>query len=87
MKKMSKEKGMALGIAIFMPFGIAMWLITGNPGMLGVGPAVGVAVGMAFAEQKETTAEEKRKLKILTMAGMFALVIGVIAFALIFFVL
>ena len=45
-----RRKGMAIGMILFTPFGIALWLTTGNPGLLGVGPAVGIPVGLSIGE-------------------------------------
>jgi hypothetical protein len=45
-----RRKGMGIGMILFTPFGIALWLTTGNPGLLGVGPAVGIPVGLSIGE-------------------------------------
>ncbi len=42
--------GMALGMAMFAPIGIALWIVTGNPGLIGVGPAMGISIGVAIGE-------------------------------------
>ena len=44
------RRGMGIGMALFMPFGVILWLLLGNPGMLGVGPALGISIGIAIAE-------------------------------------
>jgi hypothetical protein len=43
-------RGMAIGMIVCMPLGVALFIITGNPGLLGIGPAVGVAMGVAIGE-------------------------------------
>ena len=43
-------KGMGIGLALFIPFGVALWLVLDNPGMLGLGPALGVSIGIALGE-------------------------------------
>ncbi len=35
----------SLYMAVFMPLGIALWLVTDNPGLMGAGVAVGAGVG------------------------------------------
>jgi hypothetical protein len=42
--------GMALGMAMFVPLGIVISLVTKNPGLLGIGPGVGVSFGVAIGE-------------------------------------
>jgi hypothetical protein len=43
-------RGMAIGMIMCMPVGVALFIITGNPGLLGIGPAVGIALGVAIGE-------------------------------------
>jgi hypothetical protein len=43
-------RGMGIGMILCMPLGIVLFIATGNPGLLGVGPAVGVALGVAIGE-------------------------------------
>lgn len=49
-----RERYMAIGLAIGMPsFALiffALCIATDNPGLLGVGPAIGLAVGVAIGE-------------------------------------
>ncbi|HEY45931.1 MAG: hypothetical protein AMJ88_03680 [Anaerolineae bacterium SM23_ 63] len=42
--------GMALGLAMFAPIGIVLSIVTDNPGLLGVGPAIGTSIGVAIGE-------------------------------------
>ena len=42
--------GMAIGMVLFMPVGLVLFIVLDNPGMLGVGPAMGLAVGLAIGE-------------------------------------
>jgi hypothetical protein len=42
--------GMAIGLPIFGLLGIALCLATDTPGLLGVGPAIGLAMGIAIGE-------------------------------------
>ena len=80
---------MGIGIALGIPFGIPMWLATDNPGLMGAGIAVGVAIGAALEEKynknpRELTPEEARNRKIAVWAGVLIVVIaalvGVAAF-------
>jgi hypothetical protein len=42
--------GMAIGMIMFMPLGF-LFILLDNPGLLGIGPAMGIAVGLAIGEQ------------------------------------
>ena len=42
--------GMAIGMIMFMPLGL-LFILLGKPGLLGVGPGMGIAVGLAIGEQ------------------------------------
>jgi hypothetical protein len=42
--------GMAIGMAMFAPLGIVLFIVTDIPGLLGVGPAIGISIGVAFGE-------------------------------------
>jgi hypothetical protein len=42
--------GMAIGMSIFVPTGIVLALGTDNPGLLGIGPALGISIGIAIGE-------------------------------------
>jgi hypothetical protein len=43
-------RGMAIGMAMFAPIGIALFILTDNPGLLGIGPAIGISIGVAIGE-------------------------------------
>lgn len=49
-KERCMGKGMALGMAMFAPIGIVLWIVTDNPGLIGVGPAIGISIGVAIGE-------------------------------------
>lgn len=87
---------MGIGIAIFTGFGIPLSFATGNPGLIGVGPAIGVAFGLALGQSIEDkyrkegkirplTKDEKNQRKILVTAGIAVLMIGVITFLILLF--
>lgn len=42
--------GLAIGMPIFGLIGAALCLATDNPGLLGVAPAIGLAIGIAIGE-------------------------------------
>jgi hypothetical protein len=49
-----RDRYMAIGIAIGMPIfalaGFIVCIATDNPGLIGVGPAIGLAMGIAIGE-------------------------------------
>ncbi|MBN1658688.1 MAG: hypothetical protein JXA93_09820 [Anaerolineae bacterium] len=54
--------GMLIGTLLFMPLGIVLFIVLDNPGMLGLGPAIGVSVGLALGEGLyERQQREERK--------------------------
>ena len=42
--------GMVLGLAMFAPIGIVLSILTDNPGLIGIGPAIGISIGVALGE-------------------------------------
>lgn len=42
--------GMAIGMPAFAVVGIILCIATDNPGLLGLGPAIGLALGIAIGE-------------------------------------
>ena len=87
---------MGIGIAIFSGIGIPVSIATENPGFIGVGPALGVAFGLAIGQSIEnkykengrirplTESEQKRK-KNAVFAGLIMLILGLLVFILMFF--
>ncbi|MDD3421558.1 MAG: hypothetical protein PHS47_04590, partial [Methanocellales archaeon] len=57
---------MGIGIAIFSGFGIPLSIATGNPGFMGIGPAIGVAFGLAIGSSIEAKYEKEGKIRPLT---------------------
>jgi len=49
-----RDRYMAIGMAIGMPsfalIGIALCIVTDNLGLLGLGPAIGLAIGISIGE-------------------------------------
>ncbi len=77
---------MALGIAIFSGLGIPLSIVTGNHGLIAIGPGAGVALGLAIGSAIEAkykkegkirplTEEEKKRKKIVLTIGVVVLVI------------
>jgi hypothetical protein len=75
---------MGIGMVIFTGLGVPLSIITGNPGLIGIGPAIGVAfglsVGAAVEEKKKKegkirplTEEEKKRKKTALLAGVVIL--------------
>lgn len=50
-------KWMGIGMAIFSGLGVSLSIISGNEGLIGIGPALGMSVGLAIG----TSIEEKYK--------------------------
>jgi len=86
---------MAIGIAIFSGFGVALSASTGNSGLLGIGPAIGVAFGLAVGQSIENkykkkgmirplTKKEKKRKHIAVLIGLGLAVLGVLLFLLMY---
>ena len=84
---------MGIGIAIVSGFGVPLSIVTKNYGLIGIGPAIGVAFGLSIGQAIENkykrekkirplTEEEKKRKKITVMAGLAVLTLGVIVFLL-----
>lgn len=82
---------MGIGIAIFSGLGIPLSITTGNTGLIGIGPALGVAFGLAIGSSIEAkykkegkirllTEEEKKRRKTGIIAGIVILSLGVLSF-------
>lgn len=88
---------MGIGIALFSGIGIPLSIIIDNPGFIGIGPALGIAFGLAIGQGIEnkykqegkirplTDVEKKRKKKVVTL-GMISLIIGIILVLLLFLI-
>ena len=86
---------MGIGIAIFSGFGIPLCIATDNYGLIGIGPAIGVAFGLSIGQAIENkykkenkirplTEEEKKRKKMAVFAGIAILMLGVIVFLLLY---
>jgi hypothetical protein len=87
---------MGIGMAIFSGLGIPLSIATESPGFIGIGPALGVAFGLAIGQSIEnkykeeggirplTESEQKRK-KNTVFAGLIILTLGLLVFILLFF--
>jgi hypothetical protein len=54
---------MAIGTAVFSALGISLAMITENPGMIGIGPAVGVAIGLSIGSGIEAKYKKEGKIR------------------------
>ncbi len=52
-------KWMAIGTAIFAGLGIPISVATGNQGLIGIGPAIGVVMGTAIGQSIEKSMRKK----------------------------
>lgn len=57
---------MVIGIAIFSGLGIPLSIILKNPGLIGIGPAIGVAFGLAIGSSIESKYKKEGKIRPLT---------------------
>ena len=82
---------MGIGIAIFTGVGVPLSIATKNMGLIGIGPAIGVAFGLSIGSGIEAkykkegkirplTEEEQKRKKLAVLAGVIMLLLGVIAF-------
>ena len=87
---------MGIGIAIFSGIGVPLSIALRNPGFIGIGPAIGVAFGLALGQSIEEkyknegkirslTKEEKDKRKIAVILGIVTFLIGFVTLILIWF--
>jgi len=88
--------GMAIGIAIFSGVGVTLSTSTGNPGLMGIGPAIGILLGLAIGKSMEEkyrkqglirplTAKEIEARKKAKIVGLIALLLGIALLAVLFF--
>ena len=80
---------MGIGIAIFSGLGIPISIVTKNTGFIGIGPALGIAFGLAVGQSIENkyrlegkirplTDSEKKRKKYAVFLGIVLLIIGII---------
>jgi len=60
--------GMWIGIciAIFSGLGVPLSFATNNPGLIGIGPAIGVSIGVAIGSSVESKYRREGKIRPLT---------------------
>ena len=57
-----------IGIALFAGVGVVLATATDNPGLIGIGPALGVAVGAGIGAGLENKARQEGRIRELTPA-------------------
>ena len=88
--------GMAIGLAVFSGLAIPLALATGNFGLVGIGPALGVAFGLSLGQAIENKYKkedrirplnevEKKRKKMAVVAGLVLLALGVGVFLILLF--
>jgi hypothetical protein len=86
---------MAIGIAIFSGLGIPLSIATGNNAFIGLGPAIGIAMGISIGQSIENkhkkegrirplTDKEKQTRKNIVIAGIVLLLLGLVTFVVIY---
>jgi hypothetical protein len=68
-----------------MPFGIVLWLLLDNPGMIGVGVVLGISIGASFNRQRNHTPQSGRSFNAAVFGVAFALILLGAIFLLLFF--
>ena len=87
---------MGIGIALFSGIGVPLSVALKNPGLLGIGPALGIAIGLSVGQSIESkykkegkirplTEDEKKKRRRLVIAGICVLIFWVLVFLSILF--
>jgi hypothetical protein len=57
------RRWMAIGVAIFSGLGIPLAIVTENPGMIAIGPALGVSIGLAIGSGIEAKYKKEGKIR------------------------
>ena len=84
---------MGIGIAVFSGVGVSLSIVLKTPGLIGIGPAIGVAFGLALGQSIESkykkegkirplTEDEKKKRRILLILLTSVFVLGLLIFLL-----
>jgi hypothetical protein len=84
---------MGIGLAIFTGVGLPLSIALKIPGLMGIGPALGIAFGLSVGQSIESkykregkirplTEDEKKKRKRLVIAGICVLLLGLLVFLL-----
>lgn len=87
---------MAIGIVIFSVIGIPLSIVTGNLGLIGIGPALGISIGLSIGAAIEEkmkkagrirllTKKERKSRQIAVAVGIIFLLLGVVLFSFIYF--
>lgn len=85
--------GIAVGAIVFGALGFIICMITDNMGLLGVGPSVGIPIGLIFGQilegrkqregmVRELTEHEKQRQRVAIFVGIAFAFLGILAFLL-----
>ena len=66
---------MGFFMAAFMPIGIVLWLLLDNPGMIGVGVAIGVSIGASFNQKRNPAPPSSRSFNAAVFGIAFAIIL------------
>jgi len=88
---------MGICIAIFSGFGIPLSIVTENYGFIGIGPAMGVAIGAGIGQSIENKYKQEGKIRPLSeyeskrkknavTTGIILLTLGIITFIILLFI-
>lgn len=91
-KQYPKGTFIALGMLCFIPVGIALAIGTDTPGLIGIGPAIGLPIGLSWEEQQlkkghltsETDSKGKQRTLFWLLLLLGIMCLGVLAFLFIF---
>lgn len=82
---------MVIGMIMFSGFGLVLSISTDNPGLIGIGPAIGMVFGLSIGTSIEDkmkkqgkirplTKKEKKRKKRAFIVGLIALALGIVVF-------
>lgn len=85
--------GIAIGAGAFGILGVIICMITDNMGLIGIGPAVGIPIGLLIGQSlegkkeregrvRELTVQEKQRQRIAIFVGVAMAFFGILAFLL-----
>lgn len=91
-KQYPKGTFIALGMLCFVPVGIALAIGTNNPGLIGIGPALGLPIGLAWEEKQrkkgklisDSSAKGNKRIQFWLLFLLGIMFLGILAFLLVY---